>query len=227
MYETTTETTRSTQQELWKELERSLRQHLSRISVETMLTRACTRCGLPRRSIHLKDLPRLIEVIRPALTLYLDPQSQRQVLTRLRTLAAGDISTDAARDRATEIVHVHRARDIDAARKAAMQLSRDVGLSQVDSVKVATVVSELARNISQYVGRGTVQLEVMTRPRGVRIIAEDQGSGIQDLDAVLSGEKKSKTGLGLGIRGSQRLMDRFEIESTPDKGTRITVEKHC
>jgi anti-sigma regulatory factor (Ser/Thr protein kinase) len=58
------------------------------------------------------------------------------------------------------------------------------------------------------------------------MIARDQGPGIPDVESILSGGYRSRTGLGLGIKGSERLMDRFVVRTTPETGTEITAEKH-
>ena len=94
------------------------------------------------------------------------------------------------------------------------------------SVKVATVVSELARNIHQYAGEGVILLHPLngTRP-GMRVTARDSGPGIPHLDQVLSGRWRSKNGMGLGLLGTRRLMNTFEIVAPPGQGTTVVVEK--
>ena len=97
----------------------------------------------------------------------------------------------------------------------------------MDAVKVATVVSELARNICQYATEGTITLVPLERPRpGVRVVAADEGPGIPHLEDVVGGRWRSKTGMGLGLVGSRRLMSTFNIETALGQGTRITTEKY-
>lgn len=112
------------------------------------------------------------------------------------------------------------------ARTDAKRLADSLGFAIPDAVKIATVVSELARNIVAYAGKGTITLEVVAEPRvGIRISARDDGPGIADVAHILSGKYKSRTGMGLGIVGSKRLVDRFEIDSGPGRGTTIVAVK--
>ena len=113
------------------------------------------------------------------------------------------------------------------ARTGAKQLADMLGFSVPDAVKVATVVSELARNIVVYARTGSLELEVVATPRaGIRITAIDQGPGIADVDLVLSGKYKSRTGMGLGLAGSKRLVDQLLVESAPGRGTKVVAQKY-
>lgn len=117
--------------------------------------------------------------------------------------------------------------DAIAARRAAKALADEVGFKGPDGVKIATVVSELARNVIRYAGKGLVELTALEQPRsGIEIVVTDEGPGIADLDLILSGAYKSRTGMGLGIVGSKRLVDELEIETAPGKGTRIVARKY-
>ena len=102
-----------------------------------------------------------------------------------------------------------------------------VKLSLVDQTKVVTAASELARNTLVYGGGGTVEVTTVDngRRRGVRIVFADSGPGIADLDLALTDGYTTGGGLGLGLSGSRRLVDDFEIETSQETGTRITVTK--
>ncbi|MFG3553810.1 anti-sigma regulatory factor [Micromonospora sp. NPDC047557] len=102
-----------------------------------------------------------------------------------------------------------------------------VKLSLVDQTKVVTAASELARNTLVYGGGGTVEVTIVDngRRKGVRIIFADSGPGIADLDMALTDGYTTGGGLGLGLSGSRRLVDEFEIETSAETGTRITVTK--
>lgn len=207
-----------------------LRLYLSRISANLVLGRACTRCGIVPRNIDTNHLPRLLTEIEPLLKVYLSRFEIRETLKQLHALVNqrknGNHDGNAAEGKELRI-EIEREEHIDAARTAALRICRDGGLGHVDAVKVATVVSELARNICQYAGQGTVTLVPLERPRpGIRVIAADQGPGIPHLDAIVDGSWRSKTGMGLGLVGSRRLMSTFDIQTTPGEGTRITTEKH-
>jgi serine/threonine-protein kinase RsbT len=102
-----------------------------------------------------------------------------------------------------------------------------VGMGLVDLTKMVTAASELARNTLEYGGGGTLTLEEVRDGirAGVRLVFEDQGPGIADVSLAMSDGYTSGTGMGLGLGGSKRLVDQFEIESTPGVGTRITITK--
>ena len=118
--------------------------------------------------------------------------------------------------------------DIVRARGAGRDMCRDLGLSEINQVKVATAISELARNIFHYAKTGNIALKRLSSPRpGIEIIATDQGPGIPDVKLVLSGAYKSKTGMGKGLLGARRLVDFFEVDTGPDKGTRVVLRKYA
>ncbi|MEU8419742.1 anti-sigma regulatory factor [Micromonospora sp. NPDC048835] len=102
-----------------------------------------------------------------------------------------------------------------------------VKLSLVDQTKVVTAASELARNTLVYGGGGSVEVAVVDngRRKGVQIVFADSGPGIADLDLAMTDGYTSGGGLGLGLSGSRRLVDEFEIETSAETGTRITVTK--
>lgn len=116
--------------------------------------------------------------------------------------------------------------DIVRARGAGRDMCRDLGLSEINQVKVATAISELARNIFNYAKTGSISLRRLGPPRpGIEIVATDKGPGIPDIKLVLSGAYKSRTGMGKGLLGARRLVDFFEIDSGPEQGTRVVLRK--
>lgn len=118
--------------------------------------------------------------------------------------------------------------DIVRARGAGRDMCRDLGLSEINQVKVATAISELARNIFHYAKTGNIALRRLGAPRaGIEIIATDKGPGIPDLKLVLSGAYKSRTGMGKGLLGARRLVDFFEVDTGPDRGTRVVLRKYA
>jgi serine/threonine-protein kinase RsbT len=117
--------------------------------------------------------------------------------------------------------------DIVRARSAGRDICRELGFSEINQVKVATGISELARNIFQYAKTGLISLRRLSAPRpGIEIVARDKGPGIPNLQLVLDGGYRSRTGMGKGLLGSRRLMDHFEIDSGPDRGTTVTLRKY-
>lgn len=121
--------------------------------------------------------------------------------------------------------------DVVAARQIARELSAVLGFDPQDQVRIATSASELARNAFRYAGGGEVNFELtpglerLEDPQTLAIEVSDKGPGIEDLQRILRGRYVSSTGLGLGLVGTQRLMDGFDIDSTPGKGTRVRVTK--
>ena len=105
--------------------------------------------------------------------------------------------------------------------------SREAGFDETPSRMIATVVSELVRNILKYAGTGEIRLRQVKRTggRGIEIEAVDRGPGIADCEAAMRDHFSSGGTLGLGLPGVRRMMDEFTLESTPGKGTRVTARK--
>ena len=113
------------------------------------------------------------------------------------------------------------------ARQAGRAMSAGLGLSETDQTLVATAISEVARNIILYAGRGVVELEVTTGPNGsgLSIRAVDEGPGIPDIEMAMRDGYSTGRSLGLGLPGARRLMDDFSITSEPGLGTVVTMVK--
>ncbi|ACZ85249.1 MULTISPECIES: anti-sigma regulatory factor [Streptosporangium] len=103
----------------------------------------------------------------------------------------------------------------------------NVGLSLVDQTKVVTAASELARNALVYAGGGQVRIEIVNNGirKGLRLAFSDTGPGIPDIPQALTDGWTTGGGLGLGLSGSRRLVDEFDLQSAPGEGTLITVTK--
>src|SRR5919107_1594210 len=115
--------------------------------------------------------------------------------------------------------------DLVSARGEARAMAERLGFPRPDPTLIATAISEVARNIVVHVGRGEVILRPVEEANryGLVVIARDEGAGIRDLEAALRDEYSGKGGLGLGLSGARRLMDEFDIESTADTGTTVTM----
>lgn len=125
------------------------------------------------------------------------------------------------------VVAIDHPDDIVEARKAGHQLALDLGFSLTDVTMIATAISEIARNITSYAGRGAVRVAIADREgRNALVVrAEDQGPGIADLERAMEDGYTTGRGLGLGLPGARRLMDRLIVESTPGQGTVIEMWK--
>jgi serine/threonine-protein kinase RsbT len=127
-----------------------------------------------------------------------------------------------------QLVEINNDLDIVTARVAGRDLAREVGFGVMDQARVATAISELARNVILYANRGAaVVREVVGEDgrRGIEVVVEDEGPGIEDVETALRNGYSSGRGFGLGLPGTRRLMDEFEIETVVGKGTKVTVRK--
>ncbi len=117
--------------------------------------------------------------------------------------------------------------DVVLARRRAREIAEALGLEPQDRSRLATAVSEIARNAFEYAGGGMVEflLDSVDSPRMLLVRISDRGPGIKDPEAVLSGRYQSATGMGLGIIGARRLTDHFELASSPTEGTRVVFGK--
>ena len=117
--------------------------------------------------------------------------------------------------------------DIVAARQLGRNVAKELGFGTVDQARITTAISELARNIYLYAGQGSVSIEKLhiNGKSGLKIIAEDQGPGIEDIRRVMEDGYTTSGGLGAGLPGAKRLMDDFDIESIPGEGTKIIATK--
>ena len=123
-------------------------------------------------------------------------------------------------------IEIRFEQDVVMTRQRARQIAELLGFDAQDQTRIATAVSEIARNAFQYAKAGRVEFRVEGEsPHSLLICIRDKGSGITELNTILDGQYKSETGLGLGIIGSKRLMEHFEIESSPSNGTTIRMGK--
>jgi serine/threonine-protein kinase RsbT len=125
------------------------------------------------------------------------------------------------------VVDVNKPDDIVTARQAGHELARQLGFSLTDVTMIATAISEIARNITSYAGRGEVRVGVQYRDgrQALVVRAEDDGPGIADIERALEDGYSTGRGLGLGLPGARRLMDRLVVESAPGKGTIVEMWK--
>lgn len=124
-----------------------------------------------------------------------------------------------------DIIAIEDASDIVRVRGAARSQALKIGFGLADQTRLATAVSELARNIVVYAGSGACTIEDISTSleRRIRIVMEDAGPGITDIERAMQDGYSTGGGLGAGLPGTRRLMERFQIESQPGL-TRITIE---
>ena len=129
--------------------------------------------------------------------------------------------------RKSETMGLRAEGDVVLVRQAVRRWAAELGFSLVDQTKVVTATSELARNVLVHGGGGEARLEMLDegRRKGLRLTFEDRGPGIPDIELALRDGYTTGGGLGLGLSGSRRLVNEFEIVSRVGEGTRVTITK--
>ncbi len=123
------------------------------------------------------------------------------------------------------VVEIKREGDIVLARRAGREMASTLGFRSVDQSRIATAISELARNILHYAEQGEVVIQPLEAGRGIEIVARDQGPGIPDLPRAMQDGYSSGRGLGIGLPGTKRLVDEMKVESETGRGTTVTIRK--
>jgi len=124
-------------------------------------------------------------------------------------------------------IPIDRESDIVTARQKGRELAIEAGFSGSDLTIIATAISEIARNIVTYAGRGEIRVGKVRHDgkRGIQVIAKDDGPGIANIELALRDGYSTGRSLGLGLPGAKRLMDEFEIISAVGQGTTVTMRK--
>ena len=123
-------------------------------------------------------------------------------------------------------VPIETENDVVAVRQRARRVAELLGFDRQDQTRIATAVSEIARNAFGYAGGGRAEFAIEPAdPQLFAIRISDKGKGIADLQNILDGQYKSQNGMGLGLTGARRLMDRFRIETAAGKGTLVELEQ--
>jgi serine/threonine-protein kinase RsbT len=194
-----------------------LNRHMSGVNARALVGRALRENGLSGSKVTRKDLAKSIGTLRRGVDLFVDQRVREAALKEILGFCDG-----AATPVEAFSMKVESEADVGTARSAARRICDIVGASLFARQKVATIVSELTRNIVLYAQRGTLEIIPQGKSK-VLIRAVDQGPGIRNLDHILSGKYQSKTGLGKGLMGTKQLASRFDV-STGNAGTQILVE---
>jgi serine/threonine-protein kinase RsbT len=117
--------------------------------------------------------------------------------------------------------------DVVTARQEARAMGAGLGFSSTDLTLLATAISEVARNITAYAGEGEVALRVLNHGgrQGIEVVATDNGPGIADVELAMQDGYTTGNGLGLGLPGTRRLVDEFELRTEPGSGTSVRLVK--
>lgn len=112
-------------------------------------------------------------------------------------------------------------------RKYGRELAREIGFKSIDQTLITAAISEICRNVIEYAGSGEVRFEKRGNDKTcLVIIVKDEGPGIENIEAALQEGFSSGEGLGIGLPGTKRLMDEFEIQTTLGKGTTVEMYKY-
>ena len=117
--------------------------------------------------------------------------------------------------------------DVILARQMGRKMAADLGFGKADQALIATAISELARNIVNYAGSGQIEVKQVSDGKliGIQVISTDNGPGIEDIEAAMVDGFSTGRSLGLGLPGTRRIVDMFDIESAPGQGVTVTVIK--
>jgi serine/threonine-protein kinase RsbT len=220
---------------------------LAHVFVMTTLSRL----NLDPTSLGPDAMPRVVRSLCDALPAYLSEGPRREeCLSRLCALSPDGVAepsrvqplptdpVEAPRPRSrrpqprtsmppkTRIVQVERAEDIALACEAVRELAQRIGFALSVEVKIISAVEELAKNLSLHARGGELQMATIGEPaRGLEVVAVDRGPGISNVEQVMAGKVRSKSGTGIGLRGARRLMDTFDLSTSPT-GTRVMVRMY-
>ncbi len=127
----------------------------------------------------------------------------------------------------SEALELRSAADVVSVRQAVRTWAIEAGFSLVDQTKMVTAASEIARNTIDYAGGGTASLELIIegQRRGLRVVFEDKGPGISDIQQAMTDHFTTGNGLGLGLGGAKRLVNEFHLSSRVGEGTRVVITR--
>jgi serine/threonine-protein kinase RsbT len=231
-----------------------LRRYLSDPTSRSLLSSAARRASVRLETVTRADVAALVRELGPGLNIFLQEPEKLQNCKSLLALIATESSAPtmtmstsmssfghhapapmssfghhapAPEPRTDGItIPIRAEHDVVRARTLGKDMAKQIGFSEVDQTKIATAVSELARNIFQYAGTGEVRFRrIEGKRRGIEIVARDQGPGIADTALILSGTYRSKWGMGAGLRGTKRLVDEFDLDTSPGRGTTVRIRK--
>lgn len=219
-----------------KEIGSILSGTISSITQRSIFNRLGGLATTPVQQLTASDRATIMQELESSVRLFARSNSSQLIASCAKALSpgpgSGPVSAAAGAAAATvpmvpKKFSIEQEKDIATARLEAWSEAVRIGLSKFASVKVATAVSELARNIVFYAGKGSVELRSVKDDRGVlglQIIAADQGPGIPQakLDEIWAGTYKSQRGMGKGLVAVKKLVDDFQLDTRPGVGTTVT-----
>lgn len=204
-------------------LQEALRPHVSELFIRSVVSFAASRANASLNHLKAGDAKRLLAELSRGIRLYVSDVEVHAELVRRVSAALGE---GGGRPMAPEVIDVTNEVDVVVARKRGADMCAELGFSPAMQVRIATIISELVRNIVQYAGTGSVTITPLSPRPGIEVLACDRGPGIDDINRVMSPSYKSKTGMGVGLRGTRSIVDEFEIHTAPGQGTTVRVRKY-
>jgi serine/threonine-protein kinase RsbT len=196
-----------------------LERYLSPLNARALVERAVRARGLSPETLKPAHVPDVANSLQRGLRLFLREAEAAKAIKEIVALGKQSLKPVEASS-----VPVLKESDIITARMEARRICDDLGAKSFTIQKVTTIVSELARNIVSYTSGGTLEItQSSTAKSRVVVRATDSGPGIPNLDEIMAGDYRSKTGLGRGLLGTKRLADHFDIITGPS-GTSIVAE---
>jgi serine/threonine-protein kinase RsbT len=203
----------------------ALRDEVGAVLAKSIVTLAVSRAKVNVERLHPGDQNRLLGEFERGFQLFVrERERSRRCLQQLQGILANQrVATPSAEQ---VVIDLASETDIVRARGLGRDRCRELGFTGAVQIKVATAISELARNVMQYAGEGRVTINTLGGRRlGIEVVVTDEGPGIAELDRILSGDFSSKSGMGIGIVGTRNLMDECDIQTEIGKGTVVTVRK--
>jgi serine/threonine-protein kinase RsbT len=217
-----------------KEIGAILAGTISSITQRSIFNRLGGLATTPVQQLTPSDRSTILQELENSIRLFARSNSAQLIAACAKALSPGPgspsgLGTSAAPAAmaAPKKLPIEQEKDIATARLEAWSEAVRIGLSKFASVKVATAVSELARNIVFYAGKGTIELRSLKDDRGIvglQIISSDQGPGIPaaKLEEIWAGTYKSQRGMGKGLVAVKKLVDDFHLDTRPGIGTTVT-----
>lgn len=196
-----------------------LESYISPMNARALLLRVIKAEGLTPETLNNQGLRRCTSALRRSASLFIPPAQLDEAMSAINDVCgAVSEATDG------NVLELRTELDIGHVRVEARRICMAAQANAFALQKVATIVSELARNVIAYAGTGSLEINThRDSPKRISIAVTDNGPGIGNLDEILAGRYNSKTGMGRGILGVKRLADKFDIW-TDGNGTRVTAE---
>lgn len=196
--------------------------YLSAPNSLAILSASATAAGVRRERLAPRHLPAIVAQVQASFGFFGIAEERRaECVSQLRMLAG------APTDATVSSIAIRQEADVVRARLAGKALCRELAFSETGTSKVVAAISELARNVYKHAGKGSIDVRrVEGEPAGIEVVAVDGGPGIANVDVLLRPTIRPRIGAGAGLRGVRDAMDFFDVVSSAEAGTIVTIRKH-